>query len=92
MIANIADETGVRVMEAQCDTCIFHPGNLMLLQPGRVRSMVAQCKAEDGVIPCHETLSNERQAVCRGFYDRYVSYIWPLRFALSIDAIVWHRP
>lgn len=92
MIANVADETGVRVMEVKCETCIFRPGNLMMLKPGRVRSMVKQCKANDGVIPCHETLSDGRQAVCRGFYDAHAMAIWPLRFAKGVGAIVWHKP
>ncbi|MGW2317427.1 hypothetical protein [Streptomyces sp. NPDC001680] len=31
----------VRVCARRCDTCIFHPGNLMDLKPGRVANMVA---------------------------------------------------
>ena len=61
---------GLRVCAGECSTCIFRPGNLMTLRPGRVRNMVDQAVAADSFISCHKTLEGE-QAVCRGFYDRH---------------------
>jgi hypothetical protein len=88
---NIADATGVRVMHEKCDTCIFHPGNLMHLKRGRVKGMVQHCLDNDAVIPCHKTLGDEQQAVCRGLFDTYAHRIWPLRLAEHMGRIVNYR-
>ncbi|MET9085511.1 hypothetical protein ABZX77_27110 [Streptomyces sp. NPDC004237] len=59
----------VRVCARRCDTCIFHPGNLMDLQPGRVSAMVTRARQTEGHVVCHETLGTETPAICRGFAD-----------------------
>lgn len=65
------DRRGVRVMREQCATCIFRPGNLMHLLPGRVKDMVDGALRDDSAIVCHDTLEGAYQAVCRGFWDKY---------------------
>jgi hypothetical protein len=60
----------VHVQAAKCSTCIYRPGNLMHLQPGRKDSMQAEAIAGQGVIPCHKTLDSDgHESVCRGFFD-----------------------
>lgn len=91
----VADGAGVRVMAERCETCIFHPGNRMRLAPGRVASMVAACLAdrEAGNIPCHETLDEPLQAICRGFYDAHGDKIALLQVADRLGFLVeWTRP
>ncbi len=68
---NVFDGEVVHVMERKCSTCIYRPGNLMKLEPGRREGMEAGAIAEQGVIPCHQTIhgSRKQEAVCRGFYD-----------------------
>jgi hypothetical protein len=61
---------GLRVCAHECATCVFRSGNLMHLQPGRLRDMVDTSIAQDGAIVCHKTLDGHR-AVCRGFWDRH---------------------
>jgi hypothetical protein len=61
----------VHVLDRQCDTCIFRPGNLMRLRKGRVKEMVEGATRNDSCIPCHSTLYSGQEAVCRGFFDRY---------------------
>jgi hypothetical protein len=68
---SVVGPDGVRVMAAQCATCIFRAGNPMRLRPGRVRQMVADCLSGDGHIVCHDTLGHRRAAICRGFWDSY---------------------
>ncbi|MFD5428257.1 hypothetical protein [Streptomyces sp. NPDC127084] len=57
----------VRVCEDRCVTCIFRPGNLMHLEPGRVAGMVNTAVADEGHIVCHKTLGTESPAICAGF-------------------------
>lgn len=62
------------VKAEKCETCIFRPGNLMYLEPGRVKSMVEECEEKDSYITCHETLemvtgSSRGEAACRGYID-----------------------
>ncbi|OIJ84534.1 hypothetical protein [Streptomyces colonosanans] len=45
----------VRLCARLCDTCIFRPGNLMDLQPGRVADMVSQARQAEGHVVCHAT-------------------------------------
>ena len=40
MSRDVADERGVRLCARRCDTCVFRPGNLIHLAPGRLRGMV----------------------------------------------------
>lgn len=79
----------VHVMPEKCSTCIFRPGNLMRLQPGRVKEMVDGALANQSVIPCHKTIYGEREqeAVCRGFYDAHGSRVPALRLAAAMDVI-----
>jgi hypothetical protein len=65
-----------QVLAGQCSTCIGRPGNLMRLNPGRVKGMVQSALNAGGGIICHQTLSygdhpEQGGAVCRWFYDHY---------------------
>lgn len=68
---NVYRDGFVHVQAKQCATCIFRPGNKMLLAPGRVESMVAGATANNGCIPCHDTLDTGAENVCRGFFDKH---------------------
>lgn len=76
----------VHVLAVKCSTCIFRPGNLMHLRPGRRDSMVQECIDQNSAIPCHETLDDKR-AICRGFYDVHAPDIFVLRMARGMDVI-----
>lgn len=65
-----------RRLARQCQTCVFKPGNLMHLEPGRLKDLVAQALAAQSYVVCHETLpgvapDGVAPAVCRGFADAY---------------------
>lgn len=90
----------LRIQQRMCATCIFRPGNLMDLDPGRVEQMVADSVREDTAIICHDTLDatddegewiidviGGPQAVCRGFYDRHKTQ--PLQVAERLELISW---
>lgn len=67
---------GVRLLAEQCSTCIGRPGNLMQLQPGRLRDMAESAVRGEGYITCHQTLKygahpDAGEALCRWFYDHY---------------------
>lgn len=57
----------VRVCDDLCTTCIFHPGNRMRLDPGRVKGMLNDAIATEGHIVCHKTLGTDEPAICAGF-------------------------
>ncbi|GGN96127.1 hypothetical protein GCM10011579_097220 [Streptomyces albiflavescens] len=69
--ADVADPaTGtVWLCAHRCGTCIFHPGNPMYLQPGRVADMVSHARRAEGHVVCHKTLGTDAPAICRGFAD-----------------------
>jgi hypothetical protein len=71
---NVFRDGKVHVQAKKCSTCIYRPGNLMKLAPGRKDSMQADAIKDGGVIPCHQTIeayTGERgeENVCRGFFD-----------------------
>lgn len=74
----------IHVCAAMCATCIFRPGNLMRLEPGRVRELVDGATANDTAIICHSTLEGDN-AVCRGFYDSHKTT--PLLVATAMGLI-----
>lgn len=63
-------DNAVHVCAEMCETCIFRPGNLMGLRPGRAKELIRAATRDDSAIICHSTLSGD-QAVCRGFYDKH---------------------
>lgn len=85
----VYSEGKVHVMPAMCSTCIFRPGNLMTLQPGRVKGMVDEATANESVIPCHKTIHGQREqeAVCRGYYDAQVDRVHTLWLAAAMNII-----
>lgn len=79
----------IHVLEAMCATCVFRPGNLMRLQPGRLAGMVSEAKRDESCIPCHSTThgAQPHEAVCHGFYTRHPTV--PLRLAQAMGLIEW---
>lgn len=79
----------IHVRRTMCKTCVFRPGNLMRLQPGRVEGMVRDATRDESCIPCHTHLhgGREHDAVCRGFYDRHATL--PLRLAAAMDLLAF---
>lgn len=63
----------IHVLVDMCQTCVFRPGNLMSLSPGRLKDLVDDNLKADAAIPCHSTIYRRdvRPAVCRGFFDKY---------------------
>lgn len=62
------------VQADKCSTCVFRPGNLMHLTPGRVKELVDENVAQRGHLTCHQTLlyaqpTRMRPAICRGYAD-----------------------
>lgn len=86
---NCLGETGMRVLTEQCETCIFRPGNLMHLNPGRLAGMVADVKTKGGYVTCHETLNRplRQRAICRGSFDRIKTQI--IQMAERMNFIEW---
>lgn len=82
----------VHVLMERCSSCIFRPGNLMALQPGRLAGLVKGAIAADSAIICHQTLPYggydvPGQAVCRGFADHHGDAVVPLRLARAFDML-----
>jgi hypothetical protein len=64
----------LHVVAEKCATCVFRPGNLMHLAPGRVKDLVDDNLDADAALVCHKTLpygdrSEVGEAICRGFWD-----------------------
>lgn len=89
MTSDIYRDGKVYVCAEMCATCVFRPGNLMELKPGRLKGMSRDATAQDSVIPCHSTLygQQDHQAICRGFFNRYADRVLPLRLARMLDMV-----
>ena len=83
---NIFRDGKVHVCKRMCDTCIFRPGNLMDLHPGRVEGMIKEATEADGTIVCHDTLDGDN-AACRGFFDRHATAV--LQIAQRLDYVTY---
>jgi hypothetical protein len=71
------EETGkVRILRQRCSTCVFRPGDLMLLGPERFRDLIDRNLAAGAMLTCHQTLPYSDNpdfgpAVCAGFWARH---------------------
>lgn len=79
----------VHVAVRKCATCVFRPGNLMDLEPGRVDQMRFDAVKGQGVITCHKTISGEEigPAVCRGFFDVHKADVGLLEAAERMNVV-----
>lgn len=87
----------VHVLSAECASCIFRSVNdgRIRLRPGRVAGMVLDARADQTIIPCHDTLYRDddvRPAICRGFYDRNRDRIDALQIADRLDMVTYDDP
>lgn len=90
----VVRDDGVHVLDAMCATCVFRPGNLMMLTPGRLRGMIRGAISDQSCIPCHSTIRRDdvEPAICHGFYTRYAREITALRLARHLGSIVYDHP
>ncbi|OXM59559.1 hypothetical protein CF165_47000 [Amycolatopsis vastitatis] len=86
-----------RVLDRKCGTCIFRPGNLMHLDPGRREEMVRAALGRGSWIVCHATLPAAgipigEQAICRGFWDVHARDSLGCRLAVAFGGPVFGPP
>ncbi len=79
MTLNAYRDEHVHVLDDMCATCVFRPGNLMQLPPGRLAELVKD-NADSALY--RDGVDN---AVCRGFFDRHATL--PLRLAVALDLV-----
>jgi hypothetical protein len=79
----------IHVMAEKCSTCIFRPGNLMHLKPGRVKDMAESSIADGAGITCHKTILGQadQEATCRGFFDSYSDRVMAFQLAERLNMI-----
>jgi hypothetical protein len=87
----------LHVMSDKCSSCIFrsvNDGRIRGLRAGRVGEMVTEARANESVIPCHQTIhmDDEKPAVCRGYYDNSRKLVIALRLAVALDIIKFVDP
>lgn len=87
----------VHVMADKCATCIYRPGNLMNLTPGRVKDLADAAVTAGSAITCHSTLpaltaEEGHEAICRGFYDAHGRNIMAMRLANLAGILVEDDP
>lgn len=96
---NVIDqETGkVRVLSRRCSTCVFRPGNLMHLRPGKLEALVEHHIASGSLLTCHQTLPygdhpDFRPAVCAGFWAGHSRSTTAGRIARGLIGIIRITP
>lgn len=86
----------VHVMEEKCSTCVFRPGNLMHLSPGRLKMMATHVQETGIPFSCHQTLPYAEQeyvehyggaALCAGAVENYGDQSMVLRLAEAMGNI-----
>lgn len=84
----------IHVLSTKCSTCVFRPGNLMHLKPGRLGDLVEGNRARDTAFACHQTLyvKGQDEAICRGYDDAYWQQVTSLRLATLMDLVTWASP
>lgn len=89
---NVYRDGKVHVLAEKCATCVFRPGNLMHLQPGRLTDLVEQAVAAGSGIVCHATLDTDTNALCRGFWAGHRDRVQALQVAERLDRVAYDPP
>lgn len=91
---NVFRDGKVYVCREMCPTCVFRPGNLMQLNPGRLRGMIDEAVKNESCIPCHHQIfhveGEPQDACCRGFFDRHPTQ--PIQIAERLGMIEFIEP
>ena len=77
----------VHVRASQCGNCLLSKDRLV---PGdRARQLIADTRAEDGAsFICHRSqISEEPEAICSEWFDRFAREDAILRLAIAMDVI-----
>lgn len=91
----------VHVMSEQCSTCVFRPGNLMHLSPGRLKGMAEHVQETGVPFACHQTLSYasaeyqahyDGEALCAGAVENYGDQSVVMRMAHAHNVIEHVEP
>jgi hypothetical protein len=89
----------LHVMADRCRTCVFRPGDLMHLGPGRLREIVEANMAAEAALTCHSTLlygqeSRLPPAICNGYARHPAARLRSLglRLARSLHLFTYHLP
>lgn len=84
----------IHIMAEQCTTCVFRPGNLMRLAPGRLHDLIETNLTADTAFACHQTIYRETvdEAICHGYHHAYADRVTPLRLARELGLIAWVTP
>ncbi|MFF8406929.1 hypothetical protein ACF06P_35540 [Streptomyces sp. NPDC015684] len=72
----------VRQCADLCDTCIYRPGNLAHLKPGRVQELTQAAITAEGHVVCHATIDTPAPAICAGFARHPVGAVRSLALRL----------
>lgn len=84
----------IHILSERCTTCVFRPGNLMHLPPGRLQDLVESNRAADTAFACHQTIYGQTpdEALCRGYVDAYGDGITPIRLARQLGLVAEDNP
>lgn len=91
----------VHVMREKCSTCVFRPGNIMNLAPGRLKGMVEHVEETGIPFVCHQTLSYgapeykdhyDGEALCAGAVEHCADRSTVMRLAEAADVIEQVEP
>lgn len=81
----------IHVCAEKCPTCIFRPGNIMRLDPGRLKGMIGLSLKRGAGIICHDT-DGKDEAMCRGFFDLHKDDVPGLRLGIALEMIQEVKP
>lgn len=91
----------VHVMSEKCSTCVFHPGNLMHLRPGRMKELTDHVQQTGVPFVCHQTLPfstadhveyYDGAALCAGSVEAYGAESQLMQMAEQMDVVTKVEP
>lgn len=91
----------VHVMAEKCSTCVFRPGNVMHLPPGRLKELTDHVQESGAPFSCHQTLPYAGAehvefyggaALCAGAVENYGDDSPQIQLARALDVITYVDP
>lgn len=78
-------DQALTLQKKRCDQCLFSQAKVV--SDERRDQIIEDCLKRDHFFVCHKGSIKGLNIVCRGFWDKHKTDVWPLRLAVLVGGL-----